>query len=175
MGSVSSNWYVLHTYSGYENKVKNSLEKLVESNGLQNSILKIIIPTEDIVEENGDKIKKVSRKIYPGYVFVNMIMSDEMWFRVRNIRGVTGFVGPTGKEAVPLSEEEINFMGIGEIINNNETYNVGDVVEIRFGALRGQYAVVKEVNLEKKRIKGVVNMMGESIVDMNFSQVSRVD
>ncbi len=175
MGSVLSSWYVLHTYSGYENKVKNSLEKLVESNGLQNSILKIIIPTEDVVEESGDKIKKVSRKIYPGYVFVNMVMSDEMWFRVRNIRGVTGFVGPTGKEAVPLSEEEINFMGIGEVVNDDSNYSVGDVVKIKFGALKGQYAVIKEINLEKKRIKGVVNMMGESVVDMNFSQISRVN
>lgn len=174
MGSELSNWYVLHTYSGYENKVKNSLEKLVESNGLQNSILKIIVPTEDIVEENGDKIKKVSRKLYPGYVFVNMTMSDEMWFRVRNIRGVTGFVGPTGKEAVPLSEEEINFMGISEIIRS-ESYNVGDVVQIKFGALKDQYATITEVNLEKKKIKGMVNMMGESIIELDFSQISHID
>lgn len=174
MGSELSNWYVLHTYSGYENKVKNSLEKLVESNGLQNSIHKIIIPTEDIVEESGDKIKKVSRKLYPGYVFVNMTMSDEMWFRVRNIRGVTGFVGPTGKDAVPLSEEEINFMGISEIIEN-ESYNVGDVVQIKFGALKGQYATIKEVNSDKKRIKGMVNMMGESIIELDFSQISHID
>ena len=93
MGSMLSNWYVLHTYSGYENKVKNSLEKLVESNGLQESILQIVIPTVEYIDKNGEKLKKVTKKVYPGYVFVKMVMSDEMWYRVRNIRGVTGFVG----------------------------------------------------------------------------------
>lgn len=173
MGSMLSNWYVLHTYSGYENKVKNSLEKLVESNGLQESILQIVIPTVEYIDKNGEKLKKVTKKVYPGYVFVKMVMSDEMWYRVRNIRGVTGFVGPTGKEAVPLSEDEINFMGIREI-SKETTYSVGDVVAIEVGVLKGHYATVKEVDLSKKRIKAVVNVMGENIVDIEFSQVSPV-
>lgn len=174
MESMLSNWYVLHTYSGYENKVKNSLEKLVESNGLQDSILQIIIPTEDSIEKNGDKVKKTTKKIYPGYVFVKMIMSDEMWYRVRNIRGVTGFVGPTGKEAVPLSEEEIKFMGIKDILRE-PVYNVGDAVEIKFGALKGHCATVKEVDSDKKRVKAIVNVMGENIIDLEFAQISHVN
>lgn len=172
MGSLS-NWYVLHTYSGYENKVKNSLEKLIESNGLHDSILKIVIPTEESVEKNGDKVKTVSRKIYPGYVFVKMIMSDEMWYRVRNIRGVTGFVGPSGKEAVPLTESEIDFMGMREAFTD-VNYEVGDVVEIKLGALKGHHATVQEVNLEKRRIKAMVDMIGKNIIDMEFSQIEHV-
>ena len=172
MGTVLPSWYVLHTYSGYENKVKNGLEKLVESNGLQESIFQVVIPTEDFIDKSGTKVKRVSKKIYPGYVFVKMIMNDEMWYRVRTIRGVTGFVGPTGKDAVPLSDEEIVLMGIGDV--SSVDYNVGDTVEIMYGPLRGHYATVKEVNLEKKRLKAVVNIMGESIIDMDFSKVSLV-
>lgn len=171
MGSMLSNWYVLHTYSGYENKVKNSLEKLVESNELQESILQIVIPTEDSIEQVGSKIKKITRKLYPGYVFVKMVMNDEMWYRVRNIRGVTGFVGPTGKEAVPLSEQEIDFMGIKEVLNSDD-YVVGDVIQIKIGALKGQCATVKEVDVEKKRLKAIVNMMGENLIDLEFSHVA---
>lgn len=174
MGSMLSSWYVLHTYSGYENKVKNSLEKLVESNNLQDSILQIIIPTEEAIEKNGDKVKKITKKVYPGYVFVKMVMNDEMWYRVRNIRGVTGFVGPTGKEAVPLSEQEINLMGIKEI-DNIGIYSVGDIVEIKLGALKGHYATVKEVDFDNKRIKAVVNVMGENLIDLEFSHVSIAD
>lgn len=174
MGSMLSNWYVLHTYSGYENKVKNSLEKLVESNDLHESILQVVIPIEESIEKNGDKVKKITKKVYPGYVFVRMIMNDEMWYRVRNIRGVTGFVGPTGKEAVPLSEQEIELMGIREF-DNSHIYSVGDVVEIRFGALKGHCATVKEIDFTKKRIKAVVNVMGENLIDLEFSQVSIVD
>ena len=170
MESISSGWYVVHTYSGYENKVKNSIEKLVESNGLHNDILQIVIPTEESIEKNGNKFKKVSKNIYPGYVFIKMVMNDEMWYRVRNIRGVTGFVGPTGKDAVPLSEHEIDFMGIREISNGME-YAVGDIVEVISGALKGCVATVKEVDLEKKRIKAIVNVMGENIVDIPFSQI----
>ena len=174
MDPILSNWYVLHTYSGYENKDKNSLEKVVESNGLQDSILQIVIPVEESVEKNGDKIKKVSRKIYPGYVFVKMVMNDEMWYRVRNIRGVTGFVGPTGKDAVPLSEEEIDFMGIKESIKD-VTYSVGDIVEIKVGALKGHYATIKEVDQEKSRVKAIVSVVGENLIDMEFSQISHMN
>lgn len=170
MESISSGWYVVHTYSGYENKVKNSIEKLVESNGLHNDILQIVIPTEESIEKSGNKVKKVSKKIYPGYVFIKMIMNDEMWYRVRNIRGVTGFVGPTGKDAVPLSECEIDFMGIQEISSSID-YGVGDSVEIVGGALKGHIATVKEVDLERKRVKAIVNVLGENIVDIPFSQV----
>ncbi len=170
MRSLSSGWYVVHTYSGYENKVKNSIEKLIESNGLHNEILQIVIPTEESMEKNGDKLKKVSKKIYPGYVFIRMIMSDEMWYRVRNIRGVTGFVGPTGKDAVPLSEDEIDFMGIREV-STDVDYSVGDIIEIVSGALRGHIATIKEIDVDRKRIKAIVNVMGENTVDISFSQV----
>lgn len=173
MSAVLSNWYVLHTYSGYENKVKNSLEKLVESNRLHDYILEIVIPTQESLEKNGDKIKKISKKVYPGYVFVKMIMSDEMWYRVRNIRGVTGFVGPTGKEAVPLDPNEIKF--IESYINKSyiESYEIGDVVRIKSGALKGQYVKIKEIDTENKKVKAIIDVIGSNVIEMDFCQLDK--
>ncbi len=171
MENSLSNWYVLHTYSGYENKVKNSLEKLIESNGLQNFILDIVIPTQEDFEQTGSKIKKVSKKVYPGYVFVKMVMSDEMWYRVRNIRGVTGFVGPTGKEAVPLGEDEIKFIESYTKSSQLDDLNIGDIVKIKSGALKGQYITVKEIDKDNKKVKAVIDVMGSSIIEIDFHQL----
>lgn len=171
MDTLLSNWYVLHTYSGYENKVKNSLEKLIESNGLQNFILDIVIPTEEGFEQTGNKIKKVSKKVYPGYVFVKMIMSDEMWYRVRNIRGVTGFVGPTGKEAVPLDENEIKFIESYTAHNKVNDIKIGDSVRIKSGPLKDQHLVIKDIDRENKRIKGSIDVIGSNTIEIDLHQL----
>ena len=171
---MKSNWYVLHTYSGYENKVKDSLEKLIESNELHESIFHIVVPTEEIIEKNDNKIKKTVRKIYPGYVFVKMIMNDDTWYRVRNIRGVTGFVGPTGKEAVPLNDDEVLSMGIKEP-TQDFNYQLNETIIIKVGALKGQYATIQEINMEKRRIKALVNIMGESIIDVDFAHIEKIE
>jgi len=174
MSTVLSNWYVLHTYSGYENKVKNSLEKLIESNSLHDYILEIVVPTHETIEKSGNKIKKVSKKVYPGYVFVKMIMSDEMWYRVRNIRGVTGFVGPTGKEAVPLDQEEIRFIESYVAENQDDLYKVGNSVKIKSGILKGKYVVIREVDNKNKRIKASIDVIGNNIVEIDFCQLDRL-
>lgn len=171
MDTSLSNWYVLHTYSGYENKVKNSLEKLIESNGLQNFILDIVVPTEESFEQNGNKIKKISKKVYPGYVFVKMVMSDEMWYRVRNIRGVTGFVGPTGKEAVPLDENEIKFIESYTSHDKLENIKIGDNVKIKSGPLKDQYITIKDIDRENKKIKAAIDVIGSSTIEIDLHQL----
>ena len=173
MSTVLSNWYVLHTYSGYENKVKNSLEKLIESNSLHDYILEIVVPTHETIEKSGNKIKKVSKKVYPGYVFVKMIMSDEMWYRVRNIRGVTGFVG-SGTDPIALTETEIRNMGFEEVPVNVD-YDVNESVKVLNGPLEGFIGTVQEINKEKHKVKVLVSMFGrETPVELEFSQVQKV-
>ena len=120
-------WYVAHTYSGYENKVKANIEKSVENRGMQDLILDVKVPTEEVVEENGDKKKVVQHKIFPGYVIIKMIMTDESWYIVRNTRGVTGFVGP-GSKPVPLSDEEVERMGVEVIRMKDIDFTVGYLV-----------------------------------------------
>lgn len=133
--SDEAKWYVVHTYSGYENKVASNLEKTVENHSLQNLIFEIRVPTEKVTEvaANG-KTKEVERKIFPGYVIVKMILTDESWYAVRNIRGCTGFVGPSSKP-IPLTDEEVERLGV-ETRNVEVSYNVGDSVQITDGPLR---------------------------------------
>ena len=132
--SDEAKWYVVHTYSGYENKVASNLEKTVENHSLQNLIFEIRVPTEKVTEvaANG-KTKEVERKIFPGYVIVKMILTDESWYAVRNIRGCTGFVGPSSKP-IPLTDEEVERLGV-ETRNVEVSYNVGDSVQITDGPL----------------------------------------
>ena len=134
--SDEAKWYVVHTYSGYENKVASNLEKTVENHSLQNLIFEIRVPTEKVTEvaANG-KTKEVERKIFPGYVIVKMILTDESWYAVRNIRGCTGFVGPSSKP-IPLTDEEVERLGV-ETRNVEVSYNVGDSVQITDGPLEG--------------------------------------
>ena len=174
--SAEFKWYVAHNYSGYENKVKDSIEKTVENRNLSNLIAEVAIPTEETVEENENGVKRaVSRKIYPGYVFLKMVMTDESWYIVRNTRGCTGFVGP-GSKPVPLSDSEVERMGV-ETSVPDIGINVGDTVRITDGSMEGFMGEVLEINAEKRKINVMVTMFGgrEMQVEFDFYQVEPLD
>ena len=174
--SAEFKWYVAHTYSGYENKVKDSIEKTVENRNLSNLIAEVAIPTEETVEENENGVKRaVSRKIYPGYVFLKMVMTDESWYIVRNTRGCTGFVGP-GSKPVPLSDSEVERMGV-ETSVPDIGINVGDPVRITDGSMEGCMGEGLEINAEKRKINVMVTMFGgrEMQVEFDFYQVEPLD
>ena len=156
--SDTANWYVVHTYSGYENKVATILEKMVENRRLQEFIEEIKIPTEKVIEVKDNKRKEIERKIFPGYVLVKMTLTDESWYVVRNTRGVTGFVGTTTKP-IPLTQEEVDRLGVEtkEIIID---YVVGDNVKIIEGPLAGFVGTVEEIDTEKQKVKVKVSMFG---------------
>lgn len=139
--SEEAKWYVVHTYSGYENKVATNLEKIVENRNLQDLIQQVYVPTETVTEIKDNKKKEVERKIFPGYVLVKMVMTDDSWYAVRNIRGCTGFVGPSSKP-IPLSDEEVAALGV-EKKSVEVQYNVGDSVRIVDGALEGFVGTVE--------------------------------
>ena len=174
--SAEFKWYVAHTYSGYENKVKDSIEKTVENRGLGDLIGDVRIPMEEAVEENEQGVKKtVSRKIYPGYVFIKMKMSDESWYVVRNTRGCTGFVGP-GSKPVPLSDGEVERLGVEEV-KADLPINVGDTVRIADGSMEGFMGEVLEINHEKRKVSVMVTMFGgrEMQVEFDFYQVEPLE
>ncbi len=163
--SSEARWYVAHTYSGYENKVKANLEKIIENRGLQDVIMDIRIPVEivkeesDETDEEGNPVEKeIENKIFPCYVLIKMKMSDATWHIVRNIRGVTGFVGP-GSKPVPLTEEEVAAIGV-EVHTVQLDYSLGDSVTIKSGALKGRVGVVQEISEDRKKIKVLVSMFG---------------
>ena len=167
-------WYVVHTFSGYENKVATDLATIVENRHLQDQICEISVPTETVVEIKDNQRKEVERKIFPGYVLVKMVMSDENWFVVRNVRGCTGFVGPNGKP-VPLTEKEIASLGVEkkEIIVN---YAVGDTVSIIDGPLENFSGTVDEVDVEKNMVRVTISMFGrETSVELELDQVELMD
>ena len=171
----SAKWYVVHTYSGYENAVKTSIEKFVNGRNMEDMILRIEIPMETVTEvtESGT-MKEVERKVFPGYVLVKMVMTDETWHLVRNVRGVTGFVGSANKP-IPLTEEEVLAMGMEkhEIVVR---YSVGDHVRIMDGPLASFTGVVEEIEPEKNRVSVMVSMFGrETPVDLELDQVEVQD
>ena len=172
--SESAKWYVVHTYSGYENKVKTNLESIVENRNMHDAIVDVKVPTEMVTEIKDDKTREVERKLYPGYVFVKMVMTDETWYVVRNIRGCTGFVGPSSKP-VPLSEEDVARMGVEtRVIEVN--YKVGDNVRVTDGLLDGYIGVVEEISLEKQKVKVTVSMFGrETPVELDLDQVELIE
>ena len=167
----SAKWYVIHTYSGYENAVKTSIEKFVNGRNMQDLILRMEIPMETVTEvTDSGTMKEVERKVFPGYVLIKMVMTDEAWHLVRNVRGVTGFVGSANKP-IPLSEEEVLAMGMEkhEIVVR---YNVGDHVRIVDGPLASFTGVVEEIEPEKNRVSVMVSMFGrETPVDLELDQV----
>ena len=152
--NIGLRWYVAHTYSGYENKVKTSLEKIVENRGLGNLIYDIKVPVETIVEKDGDKEKVIENKIYPSYVFIKMIMTDESWHAVRNITGVTGFVGP-GSRPTPLSEQEVLDMNI-EDVKVQLAFKVGDDVNVISGLFEGYDGTVQAISDDLKIVTVLV-------------------
>ena len=168
----TARWYVVHTYSGYENTVKATIEKTVESRHLQDQILAISIPLETVTEISESGVSKTyDRKVYPGYVLVKMIYSDDTWHVIRNIRGVTGFVGTSSNDPIPLSEEEVYAMGVEkkEIIIN---YAVGDIVRILDGPLSTFTGTVENIEIDKNTVSVVVSMFGrETPVEFELDQV----
>lgn len=172
--SAQAEWYVVHTYSGYENKVKDTLEQVVENRGIQDYIQEISVPTEEQIEIKDGKKKLVQRKLYPGYVLIKMIITDEIWYIVRNTRGVTGFVG-SNSQPVPLTEEELAIMGLIKDWDPVIDYSVGDPVKIINGPLEGFVGNVEEVNMEKRKVRVSVSMFGrETPVELEFTQVLRI-
>lgn len=171
--SEKARWYVVHTYSGYENKVKASIEKVVENRNLQHLLLDLQVPMEEVIEEKDGKQKVTLKKKFPGYVLVKMLMSDESWYVVRNTRGVTGFVGP-GSKPVPLTDEEIESMGVVELPEEVDL-EVGESVRVISGPLREFIATVQEINVEKHKIKASVDMFGrETLAELDFNQVDKL-
>lgn len=167
-------WYVVHTYSGYENKVKANIEKTIENRNLHNLIYDIQVPMQEEVEEKDGKTKVALKKVFPGYVLIKMAMTDDSWYVVRNTRGVTGFVGP-GSKPVPLTDEEVEAMGIMDTPAVVDI-EVGESVNIINGPLKGFAAVITEVILDKKKLKGLVNMFGrETPVELDFNQIEKLD
>ena len=170
---MNPRWYVVHTYSGYENKVKTDLENTVKNRELEDYFFDIIVPMEEQIEIKDGKRKTNLKKVFPGYVLVKMIVTEETWYIVRNTRGVTGFVG-SGTDPIPLTDEEIRNMGFDDA-QINVDYNKDEQVEIINGAFEGYVGIVKEINKEKHKVKVLVSMFGrETPVELEFSQVKKV-
>jgi transcriptional antiterminator NusG len=172
--SSKARWYVVHTYSGYENKVKLSIEKMVENRGMQDLIRKIEIPTEDVIEETRSGERKVRKsKLFPGYVIVNMVLTSDSWYLIRNTQGVTGFVGP-GSKPIPLKDEEVVAMGV-ERIPIVLDIEVGENVRIINGPLENFIGRVDNIDVERQKVKLSVSMFGrETPVELDFVQVQKL-
>jgi transcriptional antiterminator NusG len=171
--NTQGRWYVIHTYSGYENKVKANLEKTVENRSLQDLIFEIKVPTEEQIEEKNGKRKAVLRKIFPGYVMVKMIMTDESWYVIRNTRGVTGFVGP-GSKPIPLSDDEVRSMGVENIPIKLDA-EVGDNVRVTTGPLENFIGSIEEIYPDKQKVKVLVSMFGrDTPVELEYNQIQRI-
>ena len=168
--SENAKWYVVHTYSGYENKVKADIEKSIENRNMSDLILDIQVPMEEVVETKDGQKKIVMKKKFPSYIIIKMVMTDETWYIVRNTRGVTGFVGP-GSKPVPLTEEEAVKMGAEtRVVAIN--YDVGDSVKVMEGPLESFIGIVEEIYMDKKKVKVCVSMFGrETPVELDFDQV----
>ena len=166
-------WYVVHTYSGYENKVKTDLEKTIKNRELEDYFFDIVVPMEEQIEIKDGKRKTNLKKVFPGYVLVKMIVTEESWYIVRNTRGVTGFVG-SGTDPIPLTNEEIRNMGFETTVINVD-YDVNDTVRVVNGPLASFIGTVQEINKEKNKVKVLVSMFGrETPVELEFSQVEKI-
>ena len=174
--SENAKWYVVHTYSGYENAVKTTIEKLISNRHLEDMIQDLQIPLEKVTEINSEgAAKEVEQKVFPGYVLIKMVMTDDTWHLVRNVRGVTGFVGEASNKPIPLTEEEVLALGMEkhEIV---VLYKVGDRVRINDGPLESFTGLVDEIDPEKNRVSVVVSMFGrETPVEMELDQVEVVE
>ncbi|HWJ03074.1 MAG TPA: transcription termination/antitermination protein NusG [Verrucomicrobiae bacterium] len=174
---MEKNWFVIHTYSGYENKVKTNLEKRVESMNMEDKIFRVLVPMEDEVEIKNGKKKVAKRKVFPGYVIVEMIMTDDSWYVVRNTPGVTGFVG-TGAKPIPLQETEVKGilrqMGMEEA-RAKVDYEIKQNVRVISGPFQNFVGTVEEIHPDKSKLKVLVSMFGrETPVELDFSQVEKL-
>ncbi len=181
METMEKRWYVVHTYSGYENKVKANLEKRVESMGMNDKIFRVLVPTEDEIVNKDGKKKTVTRKVYPGYVLVEMIQTDDSWYVVRNTPGVTGFVGSTGSgsKPTPLLPEEaesiMKLMGLDEAPKAVIEFDLKESVRVKVGPFANFIGTIEEILPEKSKVKVHVNMFGrETPVELDFTQVEKV-
>ncbi|KIP20536.1 Transcription antitermination protein nusG [Anoxybacillus ayderensis] len=177
---MEKNWYVIHTYSGYENKVKTNLEKRVESMGMQDKIFRVIVPEEEETDTKGGKKKVVKKKVFPGYVLVEMIMTDDSWYVVRNTPGVTGFVGSAGagSKPTPLLEEEVSAilkrMGV-DLIELEFDFELNEAVRIKEGPFANFVGTIQEIEMEKQKVTVLVDMFGrETPVELDFSQIEKI-
>lgn len=167
-------WYVVHTYSGYENKVKTDLEKTVKNRELEDYFFEIVVPMEEQIEIKDGKKKVNLKKVFPGYVLVKMIVTEATWYIVRNTRGVTGFVG-SGTDPIPLTEKEIRQMGF-DVASIKFDYIVGDSVRITGGSFDGFIGTVQEINKDKNKVKVSISMFGrETPIEVDFSQIDKIN
>ena len=174
MPDNEAKWYVVHTYSGYENKVKSTLETTVENRGMKDLIQEVRVPVEKVTEIKDNKPKEVERKIFPGYVIVKMVMNDDSWYVVRNIRGCTGFVGPSSKP-VPLSDEEVERLGV-ETKSVEVNYEVGDSVRITDSPFEDSIGIVDDIDLQNNSVRAIIHMFGrETPVELELSQVEPLE
>ena len=168
-----ANWYVVHTYSGYENKVKANIEKTIENRHLEDQILEVRVPMQDVVEMKNGAKKQVSKKLFPGYVLINMVMNDDTWYVVRNTRGVTGFVGP-GSKPVPLTEEEMLPLGI-QSENVVIDFAVGDSVVVIGGVWKDTVGMIQSINENKQCVTINVDLFGrETPVEISFTEIKKM-
>jgi len=166
-------WYVVHTYSGYENKVKANIEKTIENRNLQDQILEVSIPLQNVIEEKNGIKKQVQKKMFPAYVLINMVMNDDTWYVVRNTRGVTGFVGP-GSKPVPLTQEEMDKMGI-MIDEQTVSFEVGDNIVVTSGVWENTTGVIQSISESRQIVTINVNMFGrETPVELDFVDIEKV-
>ncbi len=173
--SETAKWYVVHTYSGYENKVAQNIEKVVENRKLRDLIPEVRVPTELVTEIKDSKTREVERKVFPSYVLIKMVLTDDSWYVVRNTRGVTGFVGP-GSKPIPLSEAEVAALGVNKEATIEITFKEGDSVKVSSGSLEGFVGIVKSINLEARTVDVVVSMFGrETPATLEITQVSKLD
>lgn len=171
--SEEAKWYVIHTYSGYENKVASNLKKTIENHKMKDMIQEVIVPTETVTEIKDNKERQVERNVFPGYVLVKMILDDDSWYVVRNIRGCTGFVGASAKP-LPLSPEEVKKLGV-ERKTVKLSYKLGESVRITEGPLANMVGVVKKIDTENKLVNVIVSMFGrETPVELQLGQIEPV-
>ena len=171
---AEANWYVVHTYSGYENKVKANIDKTIENRHLEDQILEVRVPMEDVTEVKNGVKKQVSKKLFPGYVLIHMYMNDDTWYVVRNTRGVTGFVGP-GSKPVPLTEAEMRPFGINAE-NIGVDFDVGDMIKIIGGVWKDTEGVITSMNESKQTVTINIELFGrETPVEVSFADVKKTD
>ncbi len=169
---AETNWYAVHTYSGYENKVKANIEKTIENRNLQEEILEVRVPMQDVMELKNGVRKTVQKKMFPGYVLINMVMNDDTWYVVRNTRGVTGFVGP-GSKPVPLTEAEMKPLGI-KVDNITIDFGEGDTIVVVAGAWKNTVGVVQRIDFNKQAVTINVDMFGrDTPVEISFAEVRK--
>ena len=170
---ADANWYVVHTYSGYENKVKANIEKTIENRHLEEEILEVRVPLQDVVEVKNGAKKTVQKKMFPGYVLINMVMNDDTWYVVRNTRGVTGFVGP-GSKPVPLSEAEMKPLGI-KTENVSVDFEEGDTIAVVAGVWKDMVGMVQRMDYNKQTATINVELFGrETPVEISFAEIRKM-